>query len=94
MRRNGTFMALMILALTLSMGRAASASPAKDSGTETASPAATEEEVATPRETQESKKHGSCTQLCLADGEDPLDCESYCIQVAEVLPTGCTVAAK
>ena len=37
-----------------------------------------------PAERKNPVKHPSCRELCLADGEDPLDCESFCVQVVDV----------
>ena len=42
-----------------------------------------EEGASRPKDNQESK-HGSCQQMCLAEGEDPLECESFCIQVVDL----------
>lgn len=27
-------------------------------------------------------RHKGCQEMCEEDGEDPLDCEQYCVQVA------------
>ena len=40
-----------------------------------------DQEESQKKDTQESK-HGSCQQLCVAEGEDPLDCEQFCVEVA------------
>jgi hypothetical protein len=74
--RNVRAFALIAFALALSMGHTA-----KGQGSE-----AVDFDETIPTEESSShdeSKHLSCQQMCLADGEDPLDCESYCIQVAE-----------
>jgi len=63
------------------------ATPAKADGDSQARVDESSESQDTARESApaESKKlkHASCRELCLADGEDPLDCDGYCIHIAE-----------
>ena len=40
-------------------------------------------------ESKEDSRHKSCEATCLKDGEDPMECESYCIQVAGDFGSGC-----
>ncbi len=39
---------------------------------------------ATDVQEQKESSHTSCRQRCLEDGEDPYDCDDYCIQQASV----------
>lgn len=44
------------------------------------------EEAPSWTEISEPKKGATCLDMCLADGEEPFDCEYYCIQTAKAGP--------
>lgn len=81
--RNGTYLGLCALALALTLGAPSRASQDGNDSTpqsSTSTSSSTSDEKKTKDNTQETK-HASCEKMCLADGEDPLDCEQVCIQV-------------
>lgn len=46
-------------------------------------------------DTQKQEAEGvSCMKMCLEEGEDPMDCNYYCIQVVQFGPDPVTVACR
>ncbi len=91
--RNARALTFVALALALWLGQTAKGQGSEAFDPDTDQPTINQGDSSS---SHEESKHLSCQALCLADGEDPLDCDSYCIQVAEAPELRCVgkIASK